>query len=161
MSKTEGIKIMTQVIAHTMQYYGNKVTSSLQLINYEDEWFETYKAVYNECFYDMRSALHRYPLECCPSRIELERQKDNIFILVRDNHFIGSVSLFKNEIDGLIVLKDYRRQGYGRQLLNFAVAQMQKRKIDPICLHVADWNQNALKLYKDYGFHIIKTEILN
>ena len=53
------------------------------------------------------------------------------------------------------------RRGYGERLLKFAVSYLQKNKISPIRLYVADWNQGALKMYIKNGFKITHTEIIN
>ena len=38
--------------------------------------------------------------------------------------------------------------------------QQQKRKHSPITLHVAEWNQNALRLYLNNDFVITESEII-
>lgn len=77
-----------------------------------------------------------------------------------DNQLTGSVAIYGNEIDDLIVAKQYQQKGYGQGLLRFAVAHMQREDISPIMLHVADWNRGAMELYTKNGFRIIKTEIV-
>ena len=37
---------------------------------------------------------------------------------------------------------------------------IRKSNNDPITLHVAKWNENALKLYQNVGFEIKSTEII-
>ena len=37
---------------------------------------------------------------------------------------------------------------------------IRKSNNDPIILHVAKWNENALKLYQNVGFVIKSTEII-
>lgn len=91
---------------------------------------------------------------------ELTRRKDRIYILEIDGELIGSVAIYGNEIDDLIVKKGSQRMGYGKVLLQFAVSCLQTNNISPIILHVADWNQGAIKLYLENGFSILKTEIV-
>lgn len=88
----------------------------------------------------------------------LLNKSENIFILEIDNHLAGSVAIYKNEIDDLFVAKSYQRKGYGKGLLRFAVARMQRMGVSPIILHVADWNRGAISLYTKNGFRIVKTE---
>lgn len=57
-----------------------------------------------------------------------------------------------------VVAEEHQKKGYGRQLLWFAVSYLQKKNCSPILLHVADWNQEAVELYRKNGFVITKTE---
>lgn len=147
-----------KIVAHTMEYSGGRIISYLQLRNYSALDYTEYKRVYEECFHDMRIALQRFPIECCESREELERKKERIYILEINEKIIGSVAIYDNEIDDLVVEKSFQRMGYGEALLRFAVSWLQSNHVSPIILHVADWNQSALKLYLKNGFSIVKTE---
>ena len=129
--------------------------------NYCDDDYEEYKSVYNDCFFEMRTALKRFPVNCCPSREVLKNRQINIFILKKNERLIGSVSIYENEIDNLVVAKQFQRQGYGQALLQFAISYLQKRGVSPIFLHVADWNQKAIKMYQKNNFQITKTETVN
>ena len=147
-----------KIIAHTMEYRGGFIVSPLRLRNYSAFDYEEYKRVYEECFRDMRTALQRFPVDCCDSKEELERKRDNIYILEINGKIVGSVAIYDNEIDDLIVGKSYQRAGYGEALLQFAISYMQSDNVSPIVLHVADWNQGAIKMYMKNGFAIVKTE---
>lgn len=149
-----------QVIAHKMEYKGGPMMSDLRLRQYSDSDYRKYRRVYEECFHDMRAALQRFPVDICPSREKLEQEKDHIYILEVDGNLIGSVAVYGNEIDDLIVAKNFQRQGHGEALLQFAVSFLQRNCIDPIILHVADWNQGAIKMYLKNGFSIIGTEVV-
>lgn len=149
-----------KIAVHTMEYRGERAASALQLRNYSSSDFDAYKRIYEECFREMRTALQRFPVDCCDSREELEQKKDNIYILEIDGKLIGSVAIYGNEIDDLIVRKDSRRMGYGKELLRFAISCLQRNSISPIMLHVADWNQGAIKMYLETGFSIVKTEVI-
>ena len=149
-----------EVAAHRMEYSGGPVHTHLRLRNYSDRDFAVYRRIYNESFFEMRTALRRFPLECCDSRENLEKRRDNIFILEIDGCFVGSVAIYDNEIDDLIVAKAFRRRGFGEALLQYAVSHLQSRGVSPIVLHVADWNQGAIKMYLKNGFSIVKTEIV-
>ena len=75
-----------------------------------------------------------------------------------DSEIIGSVACYGNEIDDLIVNKKYRKKGYGKQLLLWGMQQIRKKNTVPITLHVAEWNQDALRLYKSAGFEVVSSE---
>lgn len=147
-----------EIIAYKMQYLGNVINSSTDLVCYEDKYYDSYKIVYEECFYEMRKALELLPYNCCNPKNKLNEKKSDIFLLVADNEIIGSVAINGNEIDDLIVNKKYQGQGYGKKLLFFAISYMQKNKIEPIELCVLKWNEKAVHLYEKYGFKRVKIE---
>lgn len=149
-----------EIVVHMMEYTGDPIDTHLHLRNYSSRDFDTYKRIYNECFSEMRTALQRFPVECCDSRESLEKKSDRIFILEIDGSLVGSVAVYGNEIDDLIVAKKFQRQGYGEALLRYAVSYLQSNDVSPIILHVADWNQGAIKMYLKNGFSIVKTEVL-
>lgn len=147
------------IVAHTMEYRGGQIASRLRLRNYSALDYDQYRRIYEECFREMRTALH-LPAECCACKEELERRKENIHILETDGKLIGSVAVYGNEIDDLIVEKSFQRMGYGEALLRFAVSVLQRRNVSPIVLHAADWNQGAVKMYLKNGFCIVRTEVV-
>ena len=147
-----------KIAAHTMEYQGGRIVSHLQLRNYSALDYKEYKRIYEECFHDMRAALQLVPVDCCDSKEELERKKDKIYVLEMNGKLIGSVAIYGNEIDDLVVEKSFQGMGYGTALLRFAVSSLQSNHTSPIILHVADWNQSALKIYLKNGFSIVKTE---
>ncbi|MDD4142267.1 MAG: GNAT family N-acetyltransferase [Bacteroidales bacterium] len=149
---------MADVIAHTMEYVGGSIESFITLKQYSDEYFEEYKKVYEDCFCEMRTALDLHPINACDTKEELLAKQNDIFIYMEDDKIIGSVAIYDNEIDDLIVAKSYQRKGYGKLLLNFAISRIQKNSNSSIILHVADWNRNAVNLYLKNGFKITKTE---
>jgi len=71
---------------------------------------------------------------------------------------IGSVACYGNDIDDLIVNKKFQHRGYGKKLLLWGMQHIRERNNEPITLHVAKWNNNALMLYKEAGFEITKVE---
>lgn len=150
-----------KIIAHTMEYIGEQVNCELHLTNYNADDYLEYKRIYEECFFDMRTALELQPVNCCDNNDTLLSKAEKIFIFKDDEKIIGSVAIYENEIDDLIVAKEYQNNGYGKQLLLFAVSKMQKDNINHIILHVADWNKTAINLYLKNGFTISKTETVN
>ncbi len=71
---------------------------------------------------------------------------------------IGSVACYGSEIDDLIVNKKFENKGYGKQLLLWGMNHIRPISNESILLHVAKWNEKALKLYKKVGFDITNTE---
>ena len=147
------------VVAYTMQYKGALVASDLPTVPFEEKYYDAYKTIYHDCFHEMREALCLQPFDACDSVEQLLEKKDCIFLFLRENEIIGSVAVYGNEIDDLIVAKKFQNRGYGKKLLSLAISFMQKQKINPILLHVAEWNQKAIALYQNNGFIVseIKT----
>lgn len=154
----KGEKVMTEIIAHTMQYVGDIIDSSIKMENYTDEYYEAYKEIYEACFHEMRVALGIKPIACCDTREQLYEKQKDIYLLLQDNKMVGSVAIYGNEIDDFIVSPKEQKQGYGKNILHFAIHHLQQKNMNPIVLHVADWNQRAMKLYLNSGFEITKTE---
>ena len=149
------------ILAHTMEYAGPVLPmSKLCLRTYCDADYLTYSNAYNDCFSDMRRALHLSPIHCCPDRAALCSKAENIFLLEVDGELAGSVAIYGNEIDDLFVIRHFQKKGYGHGLLRFAVARMQQRGVCPITLHVADWNQSGIQLYEKNDFQVIATEVV-
>ena len=146
---------------HQMTYQGAKMHSDQVLRNYRDEDYEQYASLYNEAFAPMRRALGIEPIACCADRETLLRNRQNLYVLEEEGEIRGSVGLFSGEIDDLVVGKEHRRKGYGKNLLSFAVSRLQKDGISPITLHVADWNKPAIQLYLKNGFVLTKTEMIH
>lgn len=151
---------MMEFVAYTMEYCGGNVSANLRVRNYLDRDFDKYKRMYEECFFEMRTALGLFPICCCDGKEELLEKHSKIFILEIADQLIGSVAIYGNEIDDLIVAKEFQRKGYGKSLLQFSISFLQKHAITPILLHTTAWNQNAIKMYLDHGFKIVKTQII-
>lgn len=149
---------MIEIVAYEMQYTGEKVESNLTLISFLDEFYGIYQKIYNECFYDMRKALDVKPYDFYSSIEQITDKKNNIYLWIQNEKLIGSVACYGNEIDDLIVNKQHQGQGYGKQLLFWAINHIQNINELPIKLHVAKWNNNAVSLYEKNNFKCIKTE---
>ena len=142
------------VVAYTMQYEGPHITSDLVAVTFEEKHYEAYRNIYHECFYEMRKALGLKPFCDCDSVEQMLDKKDSVFLLLAGNEIVGSVAVYGNEIDDLIVAHRFQNQGNGKRLLRFAISYMQKQNIAPIILHVAEWNQKAISLYRNTGFAV-------
>jgi ribosomal protein S18 acetylase RimI-like enzyme len=65
---------------------------------------------------------------------------------------------YENELDDLIVEQSFQGQGIGQKLLLWGINHIKEQGYEEIILHVAGWNQNAVKLYLKNGFSIKKRE---
>lgn len=143
---------------HQMCYTGGRIGEAEALRNYAGEDYEQYARIYNEAFAPLRTALGIEPVYCCEDRQTLLNKKEHLYVLDDDGRLVGSVGLFGGEIDDLVVDAACRNKGFGTRLLRFAVHHLQSAGVLTITLHVADWNQGALRLYERSGFEIVNTE---
>lgn len=56
------------------------------------------------------------------------------------------------EVERIYIRKEYKRQGLGRQLLEFAIELATKERRKLIWLGVWEENENALLFYQMFGF---------
>ncbi len=142
-------------LAYEMKYT-NPVTeqASVSLVPYSAGYQEAYKKMYNACYHEMREALDIKPYDFIQDDSFFDEGMDAVYLLLDEEHLIGSVALKGEELDDLIVAPEYQGQGYGKQILLWALEQMHGEQI---LLHVAEWNERAVRLYKKCGFEITET----
>ena len=114
--------------------------------------------IYNECFYKMRKALEVEPINFYYDYSQIKDKINDIFLFLQNGVIIGAVSCYENELDDLIVEKSLQGQGIGQKLLFWGINHIKEQGYEEIILHVAEWNQNAVKLYLKNGFCIKKRE---
>ena len=139
-------------LAYEMRYiHPTEEKPYIQMFPYSYGFQEAYKQMYNECYHEMREALDIQPYDFIQDDSFFETGMDGVVLQVEDGNLIGSVALKEDEIDDLIVKKDNQGQGYGRQILLWALNNIQTEQI---LLHVAGWNRKAINLYRKTGFEI-------
>ncbi|WP_258871497.1 GNAT family N-acetyltransferase, partial [Halobacillus trueperi] len=83
------------------------------------------------------------------------------FMVERNQSVIGKVHLeVQNGVGGIYglgVLPEYRRKGYGRDILMKAVEILKEKQVQQIMLQVAVKNNHALNLYRSCGFEETST----
>ncbi len=148
-----------EIIAYEMKYTNYSVRKSdIVCIPFEMECFQEYMRIYNECFYEMRKALDVQPYNFLNDYNQIIEKVKDIYLLVNKGEIIGSIACYGNEIDDLIVNKKFQNKGYGKQLLLWGMQYIRENNNEPITLHVAKWNNDALMLYKKVGFEIANIE---
>ncbi len=128
--------------------------SFIEMIPYSPKYQDEYKKIYNDCYHEMREALKIEPYDFIQDDSFFDERMEVVYLLVKGEEIIGSVALKGNEIDDLIVNCKYQGCGYGRKILLWALENIHS---DRVKLHVAEWNEKAVRLYKNTGFEIIKT----
>ncbi len=92
---------------------------------------------------------------------EIKAGKSLLFWAIYDQEIIGSVSVNRGFVRswhvgkvGLMVDKDFRRDGIGKFLLDFILKESKKLGITIVILESFDENSVALDLYKKAGFKV-------
>ena len=148
---------MKSFFAYEMQYVGvSPIIDGVSIIPFSEEYYSQYERIYNECFYEMREALDVQPYNVYSGIEQIRNKMTNIFMLIHAGTLIGSVGCYDTEIDDLFVNKQFQSKGYGKTLLLWAIHHIRTYTDEPITIHVAEWNQNALKLYTKNGFVVTK-----
>ena len=122
------------------------------------KYADAYIEIYNACFYEMREALDVKPYAFYSEPSQLQEKIKDIVLYIKDGEIVGSVACFGNEVDDLIVKKELQGQGYGKQLLLWGMRHIREHSQEPITLHVAEWNQKALRMYEKIGFVVTKRQ---
>lgn len=148
-----------EIIAYEMKYVKDDIEKDIiPCIPFEQKYFQQYMKIYNACFYEMRKSLDIEPYNFLSDYKQISEKSKDIFLLVSREEIIGSVACYGSEIDDLIVNKKFQNKGYGKQLLLWGMNHIRQMTNEPILLHVAKWNEKALRLYEKVGFEIVNTE---
>ena len=150
---------MKEIIAYEMRY--NKAfryPNDIRCVPFQKEYWKEYMKIYNECFYKMRKALEVEPINFYSDYSQFKDKRKDTFVYLQNGAVIGAVSCYGNELDDLIVEKSHQGQGIGQKLLFWGMNHIKEQGYEEIILHVAEWNQNAVKLYLKNGFYIQKRE---
>ena len=148
---------MKSFYAYELQYTEkDSIIDEVSITPFSEKYYSQYKLIYNECFYEMRESLDIQPYNFYSDIDQIRDKMANIFMLIHNETLIGSVGCYDAEIDDLFVNKQFQNKGYGRTLLLWAIHHIRIYTDKPITIHVAEWNQNALKLYMKNGFVVAK-----
>lgn len=73
----------------------------------------------------------------------------DIFCLSDEMEVIGFIGILDNKIEMLFLLPEYFGQGFGKQLIQFAISELKADKVD-----VNEQNISATEFYKKMGFKV-------
>ena len=145
---------MKEIIAYEMSYNkALKYQNDIICVPFQKEYWNEFMKIYNECFYKMRKALEVEPINFYYDYSQIKDKIKDIFLYLQNGAIIGAVSCYENELDDLIVEKSFQGQGIGEKLLFWGINHIKEQGYEEIILHVAEWNQNAVKFF----FNDIKT----
>ena len=138
---------MKEIIAYEMLYNkALKYQNDIICVPFRKEYWNEYMKIYNECFCKMRKALEVEPINFYYDYSQIKDKIKDIFLYLQNGGIIGAVSCYENELDDLIVEKSFQGQGIGQKLLFWGINHIKEQGYEEIILHVAEWNQNAVKL---------------
>ena len=150
---------MKEIIAYEMFFDKTlEYKNDIICVPFQEKYWNEYKKIYNECFYKMRKELEVEPINFYSGYYQIKDKINNIFLYFQNEVIAGAVSCYGNELDDLIVNKPFQGQGLGQKLLLWGMNHIKEQGYKEIILHVAEWNQNAVKLYLKNGFSIKKRE---
>ena len=132
--------------------------SDIECVPFDEAYVSEYRAAYNAAFYPMRKALDIEPYNWFSDDSAVLEKAADTYMFISEGELIGAVSCYGNEIDDLFVSMSKQGKGYGRELLLWAINHIREKNSEPITLHVAEWNQRALKMYQGVGFTIRSVE---
>ena len=150
---------MKEIIAYEMSFRKEiEYSDEVFCIPFKKIYWNEYMQKYNECFYEMRKDLEVEPINFYSNYSQIIDKANNTYLCLKNGVIAGAVSCYGNEIDDLFVDKSFQRQGLGRKLLLWGINHIKEQGYNEVILHVAEWNQNAVKLYLETGFTIQKKE---
>ncbi|MCI8546287.1 MAG: GNAT family N-acetyltransferase [Clostridia bacterium] len=92
----------------------------------------------------------------------------DIYVMIDNEKFIGELTVYykgKSELEvienirvylsAFRVLKEYQGKGLGQNLLNFVIKDLEAKGYTEFTIGVEDDNENALHIYKKFGFNKI------
>ena len=87
---------------------------------------------------------------------KMEYQPDLFFVGIADDKVVASIMVgyegHRGWINYMAVLPQYQKKGFGGQLLDRAVHELQKLGCQKINLQVRETNQEVIEFYKRHGF---------
>lgn len=151
--------MVKKIIACEMSCKNAVKKENIICVPFEEKYWNEYMKIYNDCFYEMRRELEIEPINFYSEYSQMKDRAGNTFLSLQNGEITGAVSCYGNELDDLIVKKEFQRQGLGQKLLLWGMNHIKEQGFDEIILHVAEWNRNAVKLYEKNGF-VIKNKFL-
>ncbi|WP_430791486.1 GNAT family N-acetyltransferase [Virgibacillus flavescens] len=129
--------------------------SDLDFHQYEDMYYEQYRTIKNECYYEIQRSNDLKPYELSYSNEErkgLLNNSGNTYLVLNKDEVVASVTIGVGEIDNLMVSPGYQGNGYGKKCLQFAINKMLDNGYEEIRICYMEGNDSAEKLYYSLGF---------
>jgi ribosomal protein S18 acetylase RimI-like enzyme len=85
-----------------------------------------------------------------------DTQENNLGYVQCRYRYSAWISGFEAELEDVFVVREARRRGVGRRLVEFALARARSRGCSSIGLNTNERNENAIALYQRLGFRSLR-----
>lgn len=117
-------------------------------------WQDTYKGVASDEF------LSRFTPEKRAAAFSkaIKNPAENFYLAVTGSGKAMGIVIFRQrdggdgEVMAIYILSEYKRRGFGRETMDFAIGELKKAGCSRIILWVLEKNLNARAFYEKYGF---------
>lgn len=83
-------------------------SNDVSCIPFQEQYWDEYMKIYNDCFYEMRKTLEVEPINFYSDYSQIKDKTNDIFLYLQNGVIIGAVSCYGNELDDLIVVKSFQ-----------------------------------------------------
>lgn len=138
----------------------NLETPNLDLIPYEDKFFNQYLEILNEAFYPLQVENDIKPYiveETQEFRDYLSNVSDEFRLAVEDEKLLGVVQVTNDHVSRVMVHKEARGKGLGSDLIKYATNRILKSGYSTPKLYIMDTNDGARILYESLGYTVDST----
>ncbi len=95
---------------------------------------------------------------------QIENQGYEYYLLKPEDTIAGYIGIRETPEDSLFlskfyILKENRGKGYAREAMDFMTELCKQRGIKKIWLTVNRNNENTIKVYEKFGFHVTKSQV--
>lgn len=117
----------------------------------------------NDCWHEIYDG--HIPNQLCLQRTPeyfasiLSSKLDNASVARLGNEVIGYADHLSNCIDHLWVMKQHRRQGVGKKLLDHQLKALRHNGMDSAQAGCESFNQTAIDFYTNNGWHVIDESV--
>ncbi len=151
----------TMWFSSSLMTYKGGVLEHLQLdlVPYDDKYFESYVRLLDEAFYQIsiENNLSTKPIPLTEKfRNELINTSHEFSLLLNKEDLIGVVQVTDDHVTRAMVSESARGKGYGGSLIKFATNKILNNGLVPK-LFIMDTNTRARKLYETIGYNLIST----
>lgn len=92
---------------------------------------------------------------------DIEQSMSHYLICMKEKRWLGFISyhliLDEVEITHVVIHNEYRRQGYGKAMVDQLMKELKEKRVAQVFLEVRASNHNARSLYQSKGFVGINT----
>lgn len=103
--------------------------------------------------------LNHYSIETIKS--DLKNKNITFFLYEKNNKVVGYISIYhfldEANLQKIAILENERRNGYARELIEYACNYLKEKDVSKIYLEVNEKNLIAIKVYEKLGFNKIST----